>query len=242
MATYETSYGSTPQFQDHSTSRLDRPLRVSWSGIAGGTALGWGVLSLLSLMGAAIGFAKFDPYSAQPADGLGMGSGIYGIVALLLTSALGGFMAVRIAGDRRRSEALLHGGISWAFSVLIGAMLAMGAARTAAESASNVAAGPRAQAKVQRESNLRERNGGPTARDRDRAATASDAAAKTSGGAAGGVFLGLIGSLLGALAGAKRSSGGALVEGLRHRKGAGQADRAIERGSGLIEDRPASRA
>jgi hypothetical protein len=242
MATYDTSYAAGPQFQGHSNNRMDRPLRLSWSGIFGGTALGWAVFSLLTLIGAAIGFAKFDPYSAQPANGLGAGSGIYGILALFLSSAFGGYMAVRIAGDRRRSEALLHGGISWAFSVLIGAMLAMGAARTAAQSAAAVAAGPRAQAKAQRESNVRDRSGGPTARDRDQAATASDAAAKTSGGAAGGIFLGLIGSLVGALAGAKRSSGTAITEGLRHRKTDGTLDRPSDRGSGIVEDRPGSHA
>ena len=64
MASYDTSYES----QVHSTG-ADRPLRLSWSGIIGGTALGWSIFSLLSLIGAAIGFAKFDPYSAQPASG-----------------------------------------------------------------------------------------------------------------------------------------------------------------------------
>ena len=241
MATYDTSYGSGPQFQGHSTNRMERPLRLSWSGIVGGTALGWAVFSLLTLIGAAVGFAKFDPYSSHPANGLGLGSGIYGIIVLLLASAFGGYMAVRIAGDRRRGEALVHGAISWAFSVLIGAMLAMGAARTATESAAAVASGPRAQAKAQRESNVRERNSGPTARDRDQAANASDAAAKTSGGAAGGILLGLIGSLIGAVAGARRSSGTALMQGLRYRKGA-ETEQPIERSGGLVEDRPGTHA
>jgi hypothetical protein len=207
MATYDTGYESRTQFQGHSDHRLERPLRISWSGIVGGTALGWGIFSLLSLIGAAIGFAKFDPYSAQPGNGLGAGSGIFGIVTLLVSSFVGAFIAVRIAGDRRRSEALLHGGICWALSMLIGGMLAMGAARTAAQSAASVASGPRAQARAQREANVRDRNGGPTATDRDRAEQASEAAAKGTGAAAGGAFLALVASLFGALAAASRSSG-----------------------------------
>ena len=78
-----------------------------------------------------------------------------------MSSFLGGYLAVRIAGDRRRSEALLHGAICWAFSLMIGAMLALGAARTAAQSAAAVASGPRAQARAERETNVR-RNSGPT--------------------------------------------------------------------------------
>src|SRR5438067_6878368 len=172
MASYDTSYES----QVHS-NLAERPLRLSWSGIFGGTALGWGLFSLLSLIGAAIGFAKFDPYSPQPANGLGAGSAIFGLIVLIVSSFLGAYFAVRIAGDRRRSEALMHGGICWAFSVLIGALLALGATRTAAESSAMIASGPRAQAKAQRESNVRERNGGATVQDRDRASEAADTAA-----------------------------------------------------------------
>ena len=231
MATYDTSYESGPQFQGHSINRIDRPLRISWSGIVGGTAIGWGLFSLLSLIGAAIGFAKFDPYSPQPANGLGAGSGIFGFIVLVLSSFLGAYFAVRIAGDRRRSEALMHGGICWAFSVLIGALLALGAARTAAESTAMVASGPRAQAKAQREGNVRERNGGPTVQDRNRASDAADTAAKTSGAAAGGAFLALIAALFGAMA-AARSSKRALTEEFRfsrtNQKAAGRPAETME--------------
>ena len=73
MATVDPILGSSSQFQAHSDSRYDRGLRISWSGIVGGTAIGWALFSLLSLIGAAIGLAKFDPYSADPANGLGAG-------------------------------------------------------------------------------------------------------------------------------------------------------------------------
>src|SRR5439155_16435901 len=137
LSSYDTSYESQVSSTD-----VERPLRLSWSGIIGGTALGWGIFSLLSLIGAAIGFAKFDPYSAQPANGLGAGSGIFGIIALIASSFLGAFFAVRIAGSRERNDALFHGGICWALSLLFGAILAIGAARTAARSAASVASGP----------------------------------------------------------------------------------------------------
>ena len=203
MATYDPVLESSPQFQAHSDVRFDRGLRISWSAIVAGTALGWALFTLLSLIGAAIGLAKIDPYSANPTNGLGAGSGIFGIVAVLLSSFLGAYLAVRIAGDRRRSEALLHGAICWALSLFIGAMLALGAARTAAQSAATVASGPRAQARAERETNAR-RNTGPTTADRERASDTADAAAKTTGAASGGAIRGLVGSLLGGLAAAKR--------------------------------------
>ena len=197
---------SSTQFQGHSDVRFDRGLRIGWSGIVAGTALGWAAFSLIGLLAAAIGLAEFDPYSTNPTNGLGAGAGLFGIVALLTSSIVGAYLAVRIIGDRRRSVALLHGAICWAFSLMIGAMVALGAARTAAQSAATVASGPKVQAKAARETDLR-RNTGPTQADRDSAADASGNAAKTSGAAAGGAFLGLIGSLIGALAAARRRNG-----------------------------------
>jgi hypothetical protein len=217
MAMYDPVLAGANQFQGHSDVHFDRGLRISWSGIVAGTALGWAVFSLIGLLGAAIGLAKFDPYSADPASGLGAGSGIFGVMALLVSSFFGAFLAVRIAGDRRRSEALLHGAICWAFSLMIGAILALGAARTAAQGAATVASGPRVQARAERETNVR-RNTGPTPADRDRAAEATDTAAKTTGAAGGGAFLGLVGALIGALAAARRRTDRNVPDGMRKRK------------------------
>lgn len=214
MAIYDPTMG-TPQFQAHSAEPYDRGLRLSWSGVFGGTAVGWAAFSLLMLVGAAIGLAKVDPTSSQPASGLGAASGIFGAIVLVLTSFLGAYLAVRIAGNRRRPDALLHGGVCWAVSMLVGAVLALGAARTATESAAAVASGPRAQARAQRESDLRSRNGGPTASDRQRASEVTDTAAKTTGAGAGGAALALAASLVGALAAARRGMGKGLTAGLR---------------------------
>ena len=233
MATYDRTMGS-PQFQAHSAEPYDRGLRLSWSGVLGGTALGWAAFSLLMLVGAAIGFAKVDPTSSQPANGLGAASGIYGAIVLVATSFFGAYLAVRIAGNRRRPDALLHGGVCWAVSMLVGAVLALGAARTATESAATVASGPRAQARAQRESNLRSNNGGPTASDRQRASEAADTAAKTTGAGAGGAALALAASLLGALAAARRGVGKGLSAGLR------RSDRREEKLEAAAEPRQTS--
>jgi len=89
MATYDPVLAGSNQFQGHSDVRYDRGLRISWGGIVAGTALGWALFSLIGLVGAAIGLAKFDPYSPSPANGLGAGSGIFGVLALLVSSIVG---------------------------------------------------------------------------------------------------------------------------------------------------------
>lgn len=197
---------ATTNFQSLSDGSHDR-LRVSWTGIFCGTALGWAALSLLSLIAAAIGLAKLDPTSPQPGNGAGVAAGIVGAILLIATSFFGAYMAVRIAGNRRRPDALLHGAMCWALSMLAGALLAMGVARTAAQSAATVASGPRAQARAERESRIRSNNGGPTAQDRENASQASDAGAKTAGGGAGGAALALLSSLAGAFVAARGGAG-----------------------------------
>jgi hypothetical protein len=81
-----------------------------------------------------------------------------------------------------------------------------------------VASGPRAQAKAQRESDIRSSTGGPTSADRRRASEAADAAAKAAGAGAVAAFLGLAGSLIGALAATRRTSLKGMMSGLRPTK------------------------
>lgn len=221
MATFDRSYGST-SYKSAADSRLARKFNLDWSGILGGTALGWGVLLLLSVIGAAIGFAAIDPYSVHPGNGLDTASGAWGLVAMVVSSFLGAFFVVRIAGDRRRSEALLHGAISWGLSMIAGALIAMSAAGAAATAASN-AATPTTRAKT-----YVTKNGDVapnlTRADRVRADEAASAAAKGAGLAGGAGALALIASLFGALLAASRSSGISIANEFRLGRGKGKLE------------------
>ena len=242
MAMFEPSRVESHTTEAGAVARRDHALWIKWSGIVGGTVVGWGIFTLFTLVGAALGFAKLDPYSTHPANGLDVGSAIFGVLALVISSFAGAFLAMRIAGSHRRSEALTQGAICWGLSMLVGGVLAVTAAQTAAQSAATVASGPRAQAKLQRESNVRANNGGPTQSDRDRADDAARTAAKASSAGAGGAFLALIAALLGALAGRNRTSGRSSSNELRLRRKNGAGDGGANRspGSDLDEGAPAS--
>src|SRR5437762_3511375 len=60
MAISGSSSSSQQQPYQGADARRDHAVLVRWSGIVGGTVLGWGIFSLLTLVGTAIGFAKFD--------------------------------------------------------------------------------------------------------------------------------------------------------------------------------------
>jgi hypothetical protein len=176
MATYDRTLG-TASYQSAADSRLSRRLHLDWGAIFGGAALGWGLLFLLSVVGIAIGFAAIDPYSPRPDAALDVGSGVWTLVAMLATAFLGAYFVVRISGDRRRSESLLHGGISWGLSMVAGALLALSAANVTLEAT------------------------WPTPEE------AARAMARAGGLAAGAALLALVASLFGALFAASRASG-----------------------------------
>jgi hypothetical protein len=205
MATYDRTLASRA-----SGDLRGRPLHLHWWAVFGGTVIGWGLLFFLSLLGLAIGLAPIEPYSAHLASGLDLGSAIWGIAVLVLCSIVGAYLVVRIAGERRRREAALHGAVSWSLSMLAGALLATPAGNAAREAAGHPA---RTTARAEASGNLR-----MTQRDRNRLEEARSAAAKTAGGGAAGAFLSFVGALLGAGLGTSQASGPMARRGRRGRR------------------------
>jgi hypothetical protein len=198
-----------------------RPLHLRWWAVFGGSVIGWGLLFFLFLLGLTIGLAAIEPWSARPAAGVDAGSAIWGIAALLLCSIAGAYLVVRIAGERRRREAALHGAVSWGLSMIAGALLAISTGNTAARAAAENL--PRAAARSDASGNLR-----PAQRDRSRLEEARSAAARTAGASATGAFLSLLGALFGAGLSAAHASG--RMPGQRRRTGGESISRERELG------------
>ena len=190
MATFDRTYGTTSA-RSAADSRLTRPLRLDWSALFGGAVLGWGILLLLSMIGMIIGLSVIDPFGVRPAAS-NSGAAVWGAVSAVVASFAGAFLVVRLAGDRRRSESLAHGAVSWGMSMLLAGMIAL--------FASGVAAFSRTPA-----NNNRLHRG-------SKGQTVSVVETTGDGGlvaifATGGAVLALVGSMLGALAAASRESG-----------------------------------
>lgn len=190
MATYDRNYGTTsaPSAAD---SRLTRDIRLDWSALFGGSMLGWGVLLLLSMIGMIIGLSVIDPFGVRPAVS-NSGAAIWGAASAIIASFVGAFLVVRLAGDRRRSESLAHGAVSWGMSMLLAGLIALFSAGTAAFSRT-----PAANTNVHRGT---------------RGQTVSLVETTGNGGlvaifATAGAVLALVGSMLGSLAAASRGSG-----------------------------------
>ena len=191
-------------------ARRARPLPLSWSALWGGGLIGWGTLFVLSLAGASIGLANVDATSTSSAGvvgdrlaHVGVGVGLFGLISMLIAAFVGGFFVVRIAGEQRRREGLLHAAVSWGLSAVALAVVTFSALGTTAAAEQPTAA--RTGTFVANRARARENIKGDTSPSRltprEQVAiedTASNAA-KTAGATAGALALSLGFSLFGGL-------------------------------------------
>ncbi|NDL64962.1 CAP-Gly protein [Acerihabitans arboris] len=104
---------------------------ISWGAIIGGVITVLALSVLHSVLGAGLGFTMVDPYSAQPAEGVGTAITVWSFVSILISLAVGGFVAGRLAG----TAGISHGFLVWATSliiaIIISSMVVGGAMRAA---------------------------------------------------------------------------------------------------------------
>jgi hypothetical protein len=190
-------------------SERAHPVRLDWSALFAGALIGWGAMLFLSLVGMTLGLSVIDPFASRPVVS-NTGAAIWGALSAAVSAFIGAFAVVRLAGERRRTESLVHGVVSWGMSLLLAGLIALFAAGVAAFTRTPV-----------RNTAVAKGTRGQTA-----------ALVATTGNgpliaisATGGVFLALVGSLLGAVGAASRSSGVPLSEELRRWKRGTDGDR-----------------
>ena len=92
---------------------------VSWGAIFAGSIIALALMFMFSLLGVGIGAGAVDPaQDQQPLKGVGLGTGIYSIVAQLLSLAIGAFAAGRLAANPLKLNSGLHGVAVWALATL----------------------------------------------------------------------------------------------------------------------------
>ena len=132
--------------------------RVRWGPIIAGLFAALSTLTVLSVLGVAIGASAFDP--GDRASSFGIGAGIWGAISALLAFGVGGWTAARTAAVSGRANGLLNGTLVWVVAIPlllyllssgIGSLL--GTAGRAAATAAQVAAPAAGQAANQAANN-----------------------------------------------------------------------------------------
>jgi hypothetical protein len=100
---------------------------MKWSAVFAGAILGIGLWILLQTLGVGIGLASVDVDEAGNLRGIGIGTGIWSLIAPLIAMFLGAYLAGRLAGTFSRKVGAMHGSVVWALATLVGlwAMLSL---------------------------------------------------------------------------------------------------------------------
>lgn len=98
---------------------LRRPLfsAVRWGAILAGVAAGISMQLLLTLLGLATGLTATDVNADN--TGAAMGTMLWAGASMLIAAFIGGYVAARMSGLKRKSDGVLHGLVSWAVTMLL---------------------------------------------------------------------------------------------------------------------------
>lgn len=174
--------------------------RLSWGPVIAGVLLALAAHVVLGLIGAAIGFA------AEPADSraVGAGAAVWALITPFVATALGAWLAVRMAGREDEAGSNLHGVMVWCIGLVAGAIFLAGTAASGTLAASTAASG-NAEALRRLTGASRADVAAPVAEARTDAAART--AAATAGGAAMAGLCGLLGAFVGAGIARRRGRG-----------------------------------
>ncbi len=123
MATIDVGHGGNYADSLMGTgSALRRPLfpAIRWGAIWAGVAVGLSTQLLLALLGLASGLSMMNVTEGASPTGPLLWAGL----SMLISAFIGGYVAARMSGLKRKADGILHGAVSWAVTTLLFATLA----------------------------------------------------------------------------------------------------------------------
>lgn len=94
--------------------------RVRWGAVFAGTLVAAGLWLLLHVLGLAVGLVALDPVETRSLRGLGVGTGIWSVLAPMLALFLGGLATGRLCRGSERMPAAIHGALVWSLGTFAG--------------------------------------------------------------------------------------------------------------------------
>lgn len=97
-----------------------RQSQVRWSAVIAGTVFAIGLWILLQTLGMGIGLSAVEVDDASNLKGIGIGTGVWSLIAPLIAMFVGALLVGRLCGTRDRKVGAMHGGVMWALALVIG--------------------------------------------------------------------------------------------------------------------------
>lgn len=111
---------TTTIYADRPAGQFGFMKRISWSAVFAGVLIAMIVQIMFSLLGIGIGLGTLDfAEEKNPAAGLGLGSGIWYGLTLLIALFAGGWVAGRLASAPRSFDGIIHGLLTWSLVTLL---------------------------------------------------------------------------------------------------------------------------
>jgi len=98
---------------------------LRWSAVLAGVVVGIALQMALTLLGVATGLSAIDVSAAESASATG--PLLWAGVSMLISAFVGGYVAARSSGLKRKSDGVLHGATSWGVTTLLFVVLAASA-------------------------------------------------------------------------------------------------------------------
>lgn len=112
---------------------------VRWGAVFAGTLVAAGAWILLHLLGMAVGLSAIDPHEPGTLRSVGIGTGVWSLIAPAIALFLGGLATGWLTGPASRAARAIHGTVVWSlttvvsitllwmtFSAIIGEVVAVG--------------------------------------------------------------------------------------------------------------------
>lgn len=96
---------------------------IGWSAILAGATVALGMWLVLHTLGIGIGLTAIDPDDAGTLRGVGIGAGVWSVIAPIIALFIGGLVAGRVAPTINTANAAIHGAVVWGLSALLSLLL-----------------------------------------------------------------------------------------------------------------------
>lgn len=123
MAVNETYADRREPIPPVDTTIYRRPLfpAIRWGAVLAGVFVGVSVQLVMTLLGIATGLAATNLSAGET---MGTGPLLWAGLSMLVAAFVGGYVAARMSGLKRKADGVLHGAVSWAVTTILFAVLA----------------------------------------------------------------------------------------------------------------------
>jgi hypothetical protein len=128
--TTEPAADPAPPLRSQLVDEIRTTSNVRWGAILGGVFMAAAIWIVLYLFGLGAGLTAIDPNETSSLRAIGLGAGIWSVIAPIIALFIGGLVVSRLAPTPSRLNRVLHGGLVWAVATLVAiTMLLMLASR-----------------------------------------------------------------------------------------------------------------